>query len=253
MRKNKIYFDLIYIVACVFSILLVYQIISIINDNVYVVPDLKLVFIAVAKLLQQKSFWLAFCGTFFRTIIGFTASFILALSLSVIYKYFRLSKKFISILIAIIRAIPTIAIILGLLMWTNSKIAPVIISCLVTLPQLFSSITEQIQNFDSDIVDMCKLYNISDREIFFKVYIPFVMPRLALSLCSNFALTLKLMSSSEALCSTLNSIGFLMKDARDSLDPARLIAIAIICVILAIILENSLRFIIKKIWRIKND
>lgn len=250
-KTNKLLYNIIYLVICLLFILATYQILALIVNNEYSFPKIQYVFDQTIKLFGENTFWKAFFMSLLRTIIGFILSFVLAFSLSIIYEYLTFSKKFIMIIISILRAVPTIAIILNLLFWTNSKIAPIIIACLVTLPQLFASIIEQLENFDKDIIQMCNLYCVPKKKIFFNVYIPYVIPRLALSLCSNFALTLKLIGSSEALCSTINSIGYLMSDAKISYEPARLIALSIICVVSAIILEYSLKFLIKKIWRIK--
>ena len=249
--KNKLLYDILYIFVSIFLIVTVYQILAILINNEFSLPKLQSVFKEFLTLFTLSTFWKSFFYSLFRTIVGFLLSFILALSLSIIYKFFEFPKKFIMIIIGIIRALPTIAIILNLLFWTNSNIAPIIIACLVTLPQLFASISQELQNFDTDIIQMCNLYKIPKKQIFLNVYIPYVMPRLALSICSNFALTLKLIGSSEALCSTLNSIGYMMKDAKASFNPSQLMALSVICVLVAIILEYSLSFVIKKIWRIK--
>lgn len=250
-KNNKLLNDAIYLLLCLTFIIFIYQILAYIINEEFTLPKLNLVFKEMLFLFSQPFFWKSFFASLFRTILGFFISFIVALIFAVIYKYWNLSKKFISILISILRAVPTIAIILNLLFWTNSNVAPIIIACLVTLPQLFASITEQIENFDKNIIQMCNLYQVPNKKIFLNVYMPYVMPRLALSLCSNFALTLKLIGSSEALCLTLNSIGFLMKDAQASYNPAQLMALSIICIIVAIFLEYVLSFIIKKLWRIR--
>lgn len=254
MKKinKKILSDVSYIVITIFIITALYEVVFLMVNNDFIVPDIKDIIKSVFNLLLSgKKFWKPFLFTLLRTLCGFALSFIFSLFLVIIYKFFKLSQKFVTILISIFRATPTIAIILNLLFWTNSTIAPIIIACLVTLPQLYSSILESIDSFDKQITDMCHLYKVKDKEIFFKVYLPYVMPRTALTLCSNFSLTLKLIGSSEALCSTLNSIGYLMKDASASFDPARLIAISLISIATAIILEYSLKFVITKIWRIK--
>ena len=227
-QKNNLIYDIIYIVLSIFLIITIYQLLAIIIDNEFSLPKLQLVFKEFVKLFSMSTFWKSFFYSLFRTIVGFLLSFILALSLAIIHKFFKFPRKFINIIIGIIRALPTIAIILNLLFWTNSNLAPIIIACLVTLPQLFVSILQELENFDNEIIQMCNLYKISQKQIFLKVYMPFVMPRLALTICSNFALTLKLIGSSEALCSTLNSLGYMMKDAKASFNPAELMALSTI-------------------------
>ena len=250
LKKLSIFLASLFVVGIIF-IITIYQLLAILIDNEFSLPKLQLIIKESFNLFSMATFWKSFFYSLFRTIIGFLLSFILALTLAIIHKFFKFPRKFINIIIAIIRAVPTIAIILNLLFWTNSNLAPIIIACLVTLPQLFVSILQELENFDIEIIQMCNLYKIPQKQIFLKVYMPFVMPRLALTICSNFALTLKLIGSSEALCSTLNSLGYMMKDAKASFNPSELMALSIICIIVAIVLEYSLKFVIKKVWRIK--
>ena len=103
-------------------------------DNDILLPTVKQTLYALADLFTQKQFYISLFGTILRSLIAFLISFILAFVLAVLIAKNKAIRKVVEPIIKIMRALPTIAIILLLLLWTNSLVAPVVVTTLVVLP-----------------------------------------------------------------------------------------------------------------------
>ena len=150
---------------------------------------------------------------------------------------FALSAKIIEPIISILRALPTIAIILLLLFWTNSKVAPVIVTMLVVLPTMFSSMQEALNKIDKDIIDMMKIYNISKKDMFLKYILPIIMPSTIRAIGSGLALNIKLIVAAEVIAGTARSIGNMMSEAKIYFETAELFAMVVLMIILSVTIE----------------
>jgi NitT/TauT family transport system permease protein len=72
--------------------------------------------------------------------------------------------------------LPTIAVVLLLLLWTDDKVAPIIVTALVVLPTTYSSLKDAFYSVDDDLVKALRLFNVSTPKLLAKVYIPHILP-----------------------------------------------------------------------------
>lgn len=207
--------------------------------------------IAVLKkffaLLVDGRFYKAYLNTFVRSLIAFTCSFTIALLFALISKFFEIPKKVIRTIVPLIRALPTIAVVLLLLLWTSSHVAPVIVTALVILPTTYTSICEALSEIDDGILEMCKVYGIDKKKQVLEVYIPIILPTVITVIGSGISLNIKLMVAAEVLSQTVNSLGSLMQQAKIYFESATLFALVLTSVITGLIFENTGNFIAKRI------
>ena len=147
------------------------------------------------------------------------------------------------------RALPTIAIVLLLLFWTNSKIAPVIVTMLVVLPTLKTQTTNSLNSLDKDLFVMCKVFNVEKKEIFTKVTVPQIMPSLLLSVGAGLSLNVKLMVAAEVLASTKNSIGNMLNYANFNLLIPKMLALVTFSVLACLVIEKIFSVLSKKVGK----
>ena len=109
-------------------------------DSEYVLPTVGDTFAALWELLKSAEFYRAYFGTLLRSIFAFAIAFSLAfIAAFVAYKCDK-AKRALKPLIVIIRALPTIAVVLLLVLWTSSFVAPVIVTFLVVFPTLYNNL-----------------------------------------------------------------------------------------------------------------
>lgn len=206
-------------------------------ENDYIVPSFSDTMKSVGGLLAEKNFWVAFGNTLWRTVEAFVFSFVLAAALAALSAYSKAFAAFVNPIMVFLRTLPTLAVILVLLVWTNPKIAPVAVTVLVLFPMIHAQMMAAVGDIDGDLTEMAKVYRISARERLFKIYLPLVSPNIFAQTGANLSMGLKIMVSAEVLASTSKSIGSLMQTSRLTLDMPRLAALTLAAVAAGLIIE----------------
>ena len=239
MRLNKVnkIFNLILPLLTILGIILVWFWGAVIVGEPIILPSPIDTLGEMFSLFVSGAFWINLLGTIWRSLIAFCVSFVLGLGFAILIKFSNVSKPIIKLIISIIRAMPTIAVILLLLLWTNSKVASVVVTMLVVLPTMFSSMQEALNKIDKDIIDMMKIYNISKKDMFLKYILPIILPSIIRSIGTGLALNIKLIVAAEVIAGTANSIGNMMSEAKIYFETAELFAIVVFMIILSVVIE----------------
>lgn len=235
--------------STVVGILIVWTVLALIANSSYILPSIPETLVAMGKLLITGEFYLAFMLTLLRSFIAFSISFLLAFILSVFCYKSKTAERVINPIVGILRALPTVAVILLLLIWTNSQVAPVIVTTLVVLPTLKTQTTNSLNSLDKDLFVMCKVFNVEKKEIFTKVTVPQIMPSLLLSVGAGLSLNVKLMVAAEVLASTKNSIGNMLNYANFNLLIPKMLALVTFSVLACLVIEKIFSVLSKKVGK----
>lgn len=202
-----------------------------------------------ARLIFSAEFISAYFGTLLRALISFSVSLVLALALAVLSFLFKpLGRMFLPI-ISIIRALPTMSVILLLMLWTSSKVTPVVVAALVIFPTLYAAFYGEFNALDNRIIEMCSFYKVKKSRLFSTYVLPTVLPPLVGSSASAFSLTIKLTVAAEVLAQTGRSIGLLMQNAKVYFETPTLFALTLLTIATCIILEGVISLILKKVGK----
>lgn len=205
--------------------------------NDLLIPSFGDTVISFFGLLTDTTFWTGFAFTLLRTAEAFLISFALAVALAVISVCGKAAAAFVAPFMVLLRTLPTLAVILILLVWTNPKVAPVIVTVLVIFPAVYSQIMAAVGGIDGDVKEMLMIYRVKKSVRIFKVYLPLVSPNVLAQSGANVSLSLKIMVSAEVLASTFRSLGGLMQNARNYVDMPRLAALTVAAVLTGLLLE----------------
>ena len=241
--------NLIFILTPIACVLLIWQVGAIAVGSEYILPDIKSTLVALISLLKGKAFYRSLLGTLYRTAVAFAISFSIASVLAFLTRIQKRAETVISPLISILRALPTIAVIVLLQYWTNSKIASIVVTTLVVLPTSYSSMREAFFSVDNDLIKALKLFNVSEGELIKKVYFPAILPATLLAVGNGLTLNLKLMVAAEVLSATANSLGYLLNTSKVNYEVASTIAIVVITVAIGLTVEGVFRLISKKVGK----
>ena len=245
-KCNKI-LNLILPIVTILVLISIWLVGALIVEEAIILPTPKATFVRMFELLGEGKFWQNLISTIGRSLIAFLLSFILGLALAICIKFSKISRPIISIIVSIIRAMPTIAVVLLLLLWTNSRVAAVVVTMLVVLPTVFSSMQEALNKIDGDIIAMLKLYNVSKKDMFFKYILPIILPSTIKTIGSGIALNIKLIVASEVIAGTAMSIGNMMNEAKIYFETAELFAIVIFVLIISVTIELVFAKIAEKV------
>ncbi len=218
---------------------------SILIGNELILPSPTAVFIEFVNLLKSKTFYLEVLMNLWRSFYGFLLSFLLSVVLTVIMGLNEVTERLFKPIVTIMRAIPTIAIILWVLMIFKSDVSPVAISFIVIFPILYSALTTAVGSRDKKLDDVIKVYGIKKSDAIFKIILPDVGERSIPQIASTFAFNVKLIVAGEALSYTKLSLGKEMNIANANFETAKLLALTIAVILLSVILEQALLLIWK--------
>lgn len=225
----------LYVVVTIYALLLAWQIAYWVCDNPLLVPSVGQTLARVCELFGSANFYGAFGMTLLRAVLAFCIAVALALVLFACSKTCEFMKTFCDVLVKVLRSAPTIAIILFILLLTNSQVAPIFVAVLVVTPIIYAGMCGF--SVGNDVKKVCYLYKISKKDYIKFVYIPKLQREVLPIFSSSIALNLKIVVASEVLANTYKSLGGLMQESKVYFDMAGLIALALVTVVVAGVLE----------------
>lgn len=237
MKKTNKLFSYIIPITTILTIILIWFFAYIMVGDEIVLPSPLSTIVNAFEKLISRGFWLALLGTLGRALIAFSLSFIIAMILVLVTIKFRLSNYVIKILISILRALPTIAVVLMLLLWTTSKVAAVIVTMIVILPTIYATLRSCFDNIDTNIIQMCDLYKVPKSKQFKRYIIPVLTPNIIEAIGGGISLNIKLMVAAEVIAGTAHSVGQLMNQSKIYFETSELFALVLIMVIISVVIE----------------
>lgn len=250
-KESKKILNLILPFISVLSIILIWAIASKIVNNFSLLPSITLTLKSFIKLFTYGEFYISFAFTVLRSLIAFVCSFAIAFFVALLSSLSEMFKRAFSPVISVIRVLPTIAVVLLLLVWTNSFVAPVIVVMLVVFPNLVVSLETAFSAVDKEQIEMCKLFGVDEKTLIYRVKIPQMLPLIVEAIGSNLSLSLKLMVAAEVLSYTSQSLGNYLYLSKLYDNTATMMALVMVTVITGMILEKIFKNLSKKFgdWR----
>jgi NitT/TauT family transport system permease protein len=248
----KILFNMLYPLITVGAVLLVWYLGSLAAHSAIVLPAPAATLERLLGLLRAGEFWRSFANTLLRSLFSFCLSFLLAAGLGVSSRLFGVFRRLIEPLIAIFRALPTVAVILLLVLWMSPGGAAVAVALLVIMPTLYAALLSALDNIDQPLFDMCRVFGVKRSRILGRMILPMLLPEVILTLASGLSLNLKLLVAAEVLSNTAHSLGAMMNAAKIYFDTAELLALTIVSVVAAVLMEWGIKTAAKPLYRWKD-
>ncbi len=226
----------LYVSITIVVLLLAWQVAYLVCDNSLIVPSVQKTIDKTFELLCSAAFYASFGMTLLRAVVSFVLAVLIAIVLFALSKTCEFMKTFCDTVVKVLRSVPTIAIILLILILTNAQIAPVFVAFFVVMPIIYAGMCGF--SVGIDVKNLCYVYKISKRDYVKFVYLPKLQKDLLPIFSSSVSLNLKIIVASEVLANTYQSIGGLMQENKVYFDMAGLIALALVTILAAAILEK---------------
>ena len=236
--KKKLFKDILYPIIALLLFIAIYAIISAVDNRPLVLPQVDKIFNSFFSLLGTNEAWVAVGGTLLNVVLAFVISFIVAIFLAIISTIYPTLHKIIAPFNAILKAAPTVVIILLSVIWiSNYREIPILIGFIIAYPVLYAFFRNTFVNVDKDLLDMTKTYKVSKWNQLRYVYVPSVLPSLLDSAGNVISLTVKVVIASEILAGLGNCIGSEIKLAINWLPMEVALAYTLLAIVLSFILE----------------
>jgi len=249
MKKLNRALNLILPLLPVIAIVVLWAISARSVNNDMLLPTVKQTFTALIDLFKDKQFYISLLGTILRSLVAFILSFSIGFILAVLSVKNAVFRKVTSPVVKIMRALPTIAIILLLLLWTNSIIAPIVVTTLVVLPTSYTHLESAFSSLDKTVSEAGRVDGAGEVNVFLKVELPQALPSVFTAIGSGISLNFKLMVAAEVLAQTAKSIGYMLNVSKAYFETAEMMALVVIAILFGVIVESVFNFIAKKTER----
>lgn len=217
-----------YLILSISAIILIWQGVAVSFNNSLLLPSFWDVLIEIYKIIKNKEFFKLIFSSSFRCIQSFILSIIISIVL-VITSYF--SKVVYNILYPIItfmKAVPTMAFIVLLLIWTSKDLSPIIIGILISLPIFYDEMLNSLFNIDEGLLKMIKIYRVSKLDKIKVIVIPVIYMEIKKIMSSTISLIFKVVISSEVYAQPQYGIGSIIQFEKLQLNTAAIIGWMII-------------------------
>jgi NitT/TauT family transport system permease protein len=221
----------------------VWYIAAAIADSEFILPPPHAALKRFFVVIVSADFYASLFSSLYRALIAFLFSVLGAAVLALLSSSMPRLKRFLSPLVSILRAIPTMAIVLLLVIWTGANNAPIVVTLIVLLPTLYSAFTDAISGVDETLVEACKVCGGSKKAVALKVYLPLALPACTQSVASAVSLSIKLTVAAEVLAVTAGSLGAKMQLAQIYVETADLMALTVATVLISFLLEKLASFL----------
>ena len=253
---KKVFKNTIFLSVCgLLTVAAAWVIACLIVQNEYALPSPWATATAAVGLLGQGGFYVALFSTLGRAALAFVVAFVFGVGLAVIAYLYPSFEKFLRGIIAVLRALPTMAALLLILLaaeelGVSEYLPPVAIGALTLFPVLYTAAYSALSGVDKDLLEMSRVYRVPTSVQVKKLYLPSALPVLCKEGVAALSFSLKLIVSAEVLAFTYRSIGGWMQSANLSYKIAEMAALTVIVCLLGVLIE-VLGVWLTKAWEAK--
>ena len=193
------------------------------------------------SLLPQAAFWTTLAHTLLRTASSYALGVLAAVLLGALCCRFSLADALFSPLLSAVRATPVTSFIVLALVWLSSGRVPVLTGFLMTLPVVFSALTQAVREIDPKLLEMARAYRFGRAGTLRRVVVPAVLPAFAQSCLAAIGLCWKAVVAAEVIGTPKLAVGSRLYEAKIYLETDSLLAWTFTVVLLSVLLESALR------------
>lgn len=215
-------------------------------DKEVIIPSPQSVLISLVDLLSSKNFNKIVFSTLSRSFISFLICILSSIILGVLA---GMTKTFYNIMmpfVALLKSVPTMAIVILALIWLNSEKAPILIGIVLVFPVLYDSVVNGVINVDKKLIQMAELYSVKKKYIIKDIYMPSIYAYLSSAMGAALGLTLKAVIAGEVLGQPKYSIGGSMQLEKMYLNTSGVFAWIVVIVALVTIFEMIIKILFTK-------
>lgn len=247
-KTKKKYLLLLYSFIGILIPLVVYQLLSV-TLHTAVLPDLFKIIANFGTVLAKSETYINFLMTFFRLFLVLVISAVLGLALGVIAGYYEPINRLVRPTITLLKAVPTICIIMVLLVFT--KLSTYIVLFLVIFPIIFDQVKEGTADIKSRFHDELALAGKREPLKISKIIVPLSIPHLLLGILQSLGLGLKVVIMAEIISGSTSDrgIGNLINIAFNSSKYLDMFTYSLLAVFLILICDFALSSFKKRVNR----
>ncbi len=211
---------------------LIWKITSALVAKEIILPSPEATVVYLAGLLGEGATWAALGSTLRRVLFSFLMNMVFALATGVASGFSSAVYYSLKPLITVMKAVPTMGVILLSLIWFNSETAVVFVCTLIVFPLLYTSVVTGIRHLDKDLLEMHQVFGISWPKTLFRFVLPSLRPYLISGVTSGLGLSMKVIVAAEVLSQPRTGIGTMFQIERARLNTTGVFAWSLLVIFL---------------------
>ena len=196
------------------------------------------VIIRLTELIPDKKFLESVLYTSGKILLGFLSGTVTGILFALLAGRFVFFEKLFAPLISAVKAVPVASFTILALIWISSADLSVLITFLISVPVVYSNISEGIRSFDRDLTVMADIFRISPFRRFVGIYLSQIMPYFRSAVRLSVGLCWKSGVAAEVIGIPKGSIGEKLYNSKVYLETADLFAWTLVIILLSIITEK---------------
>ena len=239
MKNNTTlpYIKVLKIIISLFSILIIWEILALLVNDGYFLPDVLETAMALKDILLGGAFFKVVFTAIYRVILGLLLGIILGTLLAAICHKFDLINTLISPIISIMKATPVACIIVLLWIRLNYTEIAVFVVVLMVLPIIWQNVYDGLRAIDKGLCEVADVFELTAVERLKVLVIPSVLSYLLPAIVTSVGLAWKAEVAAEIM--TNSNMGRLIYDFKTvSFDTASIFAWTVVIVTFSIAFEG---------------
>ncbi|MDF1566915.1 MAG: ABC transporter permease subunit [Spirochaetaceae bacterium] len=213
-------------------LLALWKTVSLIVARDIILPAPEAAFLYLSGLLDEAATWAAIGATLRRVALSFLLNIAAATATGVAAGFSVRFSDAVAPLIAIMKAVPTMGVILLSLIWFNSETAVVFVCTLIVFPLIYGAIVTGIRHLDRQLLEMHRVFHIPAWKTLMKFVLPSLRPYLLSGVMSGLGLSMKVVIAAEVLSQPKVGIGTMFQVERSQLNTVGVFAWSIMVILL---------------------
>lgn len=237
--------------ASVLFLLFLWKMAAVVIGAEIIMPAPETTLKDLLHIMKSAEFWPSVGATVVRGLAGFLISCLLGVGAGLLAGFSSLVYWMLQPFLTIIRTTPVMAVILLALIWFNTELVPVFVSCLIGFPIICGNIIQGIRNVDVQLLDMAHVYKVKNWRIVWELFLPSILPYLMAGASTAMGIIWKVIIAAEILSQPALGIGTQMQTAKIYLETARVLSWTIAIVGVSFFFEALMRALDNKFraWR----
>ncbi len=183
----------------------------------YVLPAPRAVAAGLGAIVVSGDLWRHTGASLYRIALGFGGALAAALAMGLAAFVSSIARTVVRDVLAVLNATSVFVwIVLALIWFGLTDLAPIFTTCMITLPVLASNLVEGVESVDRRLLEMGAVYRLSPGQTFTAIVVPWTVPHLVAGMRVGFGLALKVSVVAEIFGVT-SGIGYIMNLNREIL------------------------------------
>jgi NitT/TauT family transport system permease protein len=206
----------------------------------YLFPSPGRVLRGLVSIIRGGELWVHVWASLYRIGLGFAAACLVSLLAGFLIARVRLASMVVRDITAILNSTSVFVwMVLAMIWFGLTDRAPIFTTFMITLPVMLSNIIEGVENVDRKLLEMSRVYKLSELDRFMHITVPSSIPYLVAGMKVGFALGLRVSVVSEIFGVT-SGIGYMMNFSRDTLRTDMVFVWALVLIVVMVIVDKLL-------------